>query len=200
MNLPAGQHPGQLCLHASAVVVGEGLLAFVAPKNQGKSTLSVALADAGALRVSDDNIVVASSRPVTARSGDQLDKLEESERRASRDLERAGVQRDARGAHGGDSAAPLERWFPLVAVYLLTSVTTPRRERAAERKSVRLVPGVVAMARNVKPSLRQRVGESGRILQTAVTVVSAVPVYQLHVIRSLDRIHEAARQIIGWHR
>ena len=76
MNLPAGDHPGQLCLHASAVVVGEGLLAFVAPKNQGKSTLSVALADAGALRVSDDNIVVASSRPVTARSGDQLDKLE----------------------------------------------------------------------------------------------------------------------------
>ena len=49
---------GAVVLHASAVSVGEHVVAFLGPKHAGKSTLAMALLMRGARLVTDDTLVV----------------------------------------------------------------------------------------------------------------------------------------------
>jgi hypothetical protein len=49
---------GRTVLHASAVAVDDGALAFVGPSNQGKSTLAALLCSEGALLIADDVLVI----------------------------------------------------------------------------------------------------------------------------------------------
>jgi hypothetical protein len=59
-SVPAFLHAarGRTVLHASAVAIDDGALAFVGPSNQGKSTLAALLCSEGALLVTDDVLVV----------------------------------------------------------------------------------------------------------------------------------------------
>lgn len=48
----------RVVLHAAAIVLGESVLLFCGPKGAGKSTLTVALAAAGAVILAEDHVVV----------------------------------------------------------------------------------------------------------------------------------------------
>jgi hypothetical protein len=50
--------PGRLVLHASAVAVGQGAIAFVAPSGRGKSTLAASFAAEGHPLIADDCLVL----------------------------------------------------------------------------------------------------------------------------------------------
>jgi hypothetical protein len=55
----------RVVLHAAAILLGESVLLFCAPKGAGKSTLSVSLAAAGAVILAEDHVMVR-------RSGEEL--------------------------------------------------------------------------------------------------------------------------------
>jgi hypothetical protein len=54
----AEEHPGVLCLHAAAAVLGDGLVLFPAVQKAGKSVLTVALAARGVEVYADDVVPV----------------------------------------------------------------------------------------------------------------------------------------------
>ena len=62
----AAQQRGELLLHASAVPIGDGVVAFTAPPGAGKSTLAASFALAGYPLCSDDVLPVRfeHSRPL----------------------------------------------------------------------------------------------------------------------------------------
>ncbi len=51
-------HDGELVLHASAVRVGEGVIAFLGATGRGKSTLAAAMARAGCPFLTDDGLIL----------------------------------------------------------------------------------------------------------------------------------------------
>jgi hypothetical protein len=59
-SIPAYLHAvqGRTVLHASAVGLDDGCIAFIGPSNQGKTTLAATLAAAGALLLTDDVLVL----------------------------------------------------------------------------------------------------------------------------------------------
>lgn len=189
---------GWLPLHASAVETRAGVIAFLAPKGYGKSTLALALAGAGAHLVTDDTLPIDPARSPIAWPGVH------AIRAHAEAVEALGLALpDARTPEGKHviSTIPYARRThrprPLAAIYLIDPVT----------------PGNVAVARSEMPPLIAAIGvvahvKIGRMLgaaaaaamlERAARLAQGTPVYQLHTPRELSLLPEMASLILDWH-
>ena len=189
---------GRLCLHGSAVEIDGRAVLFLAPKLHGKSTLAVALAQAGARLLSDDTVPVEAGEVPTAWPGVHSVRLwDDSARRL--------------GAASGDPAAgkqllrhlPAERLrgspAPIGAIYLLapaaaTAPSAATRESMSPRVAAVSILGLAKLG----GLLEGPAGEAA--FARAAALAARVPVARLRVARDFARLDEVVATILAWHR
>jgi len=195
-------HTGHLPLHGSAVQTREGVIAFLAPKGFGKSTLALALVKAGGSLVSDDLLSVEPGSPPLALPG----------------IRSLRVHEDAVGAVGVDAAATPTREgkvalnqnagkmapdkpLPLAAIFLIAPTMQPllAEEPAVHRTPFAPVLAAAALVAHVKIGRMLGSGAASPMLERAASISRMVPVHQLIVTRDLARLPEAASQLLAWY-
>lgn len=188
---------GLLPLHASAVAMRDGVVGILAPKGFGKSSLALALTQAGGWLVSDDTL------PVEADSGRAWPGLHGL--RVHDDAREvlgvaAGRLRTAEGKHVITELGR-ERLFArpmaLSALYLLVPVE-PDGE-GVDRVAIAPMQAAISVVGHVK--VGGLLGRSGAraMLERAVRVTTRTPVFQLRVPRDLAALPGLARTILSWH-
>jgi hypothetical protein len=192
---------GGLCLHGSAVAVGEQGLAFLAGKHHGKSTLGLALALAGARHLTDDAVAVDLSSPLRLRPGIHSVRLwQDSADRFARSLECTLVQ----GLKATLTELPEQlirtAAVPLAAVYMLRPVQSADATVAAERSLLDPSGATLAMICHTKlPQPLMGRARSGEQFQRVGAVARSVQVYDLAVARDFDRLSDVVEIILSWH-
>ena len=192
---------GLLCLHASAVTLAEGTVAFLAPKYHGKSTLALALARAGARLVTDDVLPVHPGPPARAIPGVHQVKLWDDTARlfgvARRDVEPG----EKHLVHEFPDARLEFGPTPLRAVYLLSPVTADAgmRNEVVLRTRLPEVPSALALVRHATLGALLGGREAPTVLERAVQVAREVPVYRLETLVGLDRVPQIVARLSDWH-
>jgi hypothetical protein len=193
---------GVFTLHASAVSVGGGGLAFLAPKYHGKSTLCSALVVHGARALSDDTVPV---RPGTQpRLSPGLPRLRLWSDSAARlfGIESEGAESGTIRKHLMDRLEESQvetRTVPFRAAYVLNPVSELAGGVAASRDRLDTVSATISLVMHAKLGPLLTGSESPVVLSRAADIARAVPVYVLHVLRDLDRLDDVARQLLAWH-
>lgn len=193
---------GALALHGSAVELEQGVVAFLAPKHHGKSTLAAALVREGARLVTDDMVAVELGPPALVRAGvhsmrlcsDAADRLiqNESPRHSAMD---GKLVVD----HSGSESVMLGM-APLSAVYLLQPVlSVAQLGEAATRRRLSSTQAAMALLTHAKIGPLLGKSEARTLFDRAVALASDVPVYSLEIVRDFDRIDDAVDTITGWH-
>ena len=192
---------GLLCLHGSAVAIGDRAVAFLGPKFHGKSTLALALTAEGARLLSDDLVAVRPDDPPTVVPGVHSVRLLQDV------ADRVGSRfPDATMTPGikttlSNLAPEALAWSPvrLSAIYLLRPSVELAEGRSVTRRAVAPTRAAAALAHGKKVT-DELVGlaEAGSMLQSIATVVARVPVYELSLLRDLDRLPEVVREILAW--
>src|SRR5579871_2247664 len=122
---------GVTCLHASAVAVEDGVVAFCGPSGAGKSTLAAALVSRGLPLVSDDVVPIRPGPPVMAGPGLPELRLYPSA------VERIGISGQVGAPLPGQSKAHWQprrapdKPLPLLAIYLLQPATGSAEQPAS---------------------------------------------------------------------
>ncbi len=189
----AFHHDGAWCMHASAVQTAGGVIAFVAPRGTGKSTLAAACLQSGCALVADDVVVlrVEAGRVTVTSSGVPL-RLREATARA------VGVHADDADGWGKVRVTGVQAddRLPLAAVYLLSAVPAsadvarvPRSARAA----------AFALLTNGKITGLLAGHAAGVALDRCVALAGMTHVYDLAVPRDLDHVSEVVRSLRAWH-
>ncbi|HEY2378006.1 MAG TPA: hypothetical protein VGH98_18675 [Gemmatimonadaceae bacterium] len=192
---------GFLCLHGSAVAIGDSAVAFVGPKHFGKSTLAVALTAAGARLIGDDLLVVSAGPPATIRPGVASVRL-------WADMTTAlplgaicetlipGVKTTATGFAGHAVAAEPT---PLRAIYALSPVQGAPDVPTVRRNLLSPSEATIALAHQTKlpPSLVGLRG-AGTQLAASAALAATVPVWTLYPVRDVARLGPLVSQIIEW--
>lgn len=196
--LPLALHlRGTFCLHGSAVVFQSGGIAFLAPKFGGKSTLALALTNAGARLGTDDTVAVEPGPPVRLQPGVHALRLWVDSASRLSDL-------PLRDTPPGDkqqvepSAERLQLHpVSLQAVYLLSPI--PQGGVAARRERLSQVPSALALVRHAKLGPLFGGPQSVVWLRWAAALARTVPVYQLEVVRDFERLPEVVASFVEWH-
>ncbi len=192
--LPCALHvEGAWCVHASAVQCADGVIAFVAPRGTGKSTLAAACLAAGCALVADD-VVVLQDHEGAVRVTPAGVPLRLHERTAA-----------LVGAHGGApddwgkvriEATGGARALPLAAVYLLTPLDgdatverMPRETRAA----------ALALFTNGKITELLGAAGAGDAFARCATLAATGLVHDLAVPRDLARLADVTATLLAWH-
>jgi hypothetical protein len=192
---------GGLTLHGSAVAIGQGVVAFLAPKHHGKSTLAAALIRGGAQLVTDDIVAIDLQSTAQVRSGVH------SMRLCSDSAERLIEQKTPRrfgvdGKHVVDHTGPdavMLGVAPLSAIYVLRPISGDPYDSAATRRQLSSTQAAMTLLSHGKISPLLGKAEAGAVFERAVTLASHVPVYGLDVIRDFDRMDEVVGTIMSWH-
>ena len=195
---------GLLPLHASAVAAGDGVVAFLAPKRFGKSSLALAATAAGALLVTDDTLPVMPGSTIEAWPGvqsmrvrsDVLDALNVHDGASPTVMTRDGK----RIVQAVSASRGLEAPAPLTAIYLLDPIDDGENDTGPISR-VHLAPsmGAMGLLANVKIAGMLGPSEVAPMLQRAAAIARAVPVRLLQLPRDLARLDEVARTVLGWH-
>ncbi|HEX6533539.1 MAG TPA: hypothetical protein VF041_03025 [Gemmatimonadaceae bacterium] len=190
---------GRLCLHGSAVSLPGGVVAFLAPKYHGKSTLALALARAGGRLLTDDVLAVELAEPPVAMPGVHLVKL------WTDSAEMFGVDREtvAGEKHLVDDLPDDLLMFdraPLAAVYLLAPLADGESMDAPVRR-VRMagVPSALALVRHTALADLLGGAEAPVVFDRAAALADRVPVYRLDTVPGLDRLGVVVSQLLEWH-
>ncbi len=192
---------GALTLHGSAVAFEQGVVAFLAPKHHGKSTLAAALIREGARLVSDDTVAIELGPPVLARSGVHSMRLcsDAAERLIGEGRPRRfGVD----GKHIVDHADPRSVMLgiaPLSAVYMLLPRSGEGVESAATRRRLSSTQAAISVLSHTKIGPLLGKSEATTVFDRAVTLADRVPIYALEIVRGFDRMSEAVDTIMAWH-
>ncbi len=201
---------GRVVLHGSAVEMGSGVVAFLAPKHFGKSTLSRVLMERGARFVTDDSLPVAppGSREARAMAWPGIQSLrvrkEDLSKRPEGPLSHQGLQV---GRDGKINLPPLpleqvlSKAAPLAAIYLLNpwEPGTEHGAPACEREALPPVPATLFLMGQMKIGAMLGPRFAGVHMDACSAIVAAAPVYRLKVVRDLSRVHQVAEQLEGWH-
>jgi hypothetical protein len=199
--LPTAMHAsGALCLHGSAVELGDGAVAFLAPKRHGKSTLARALTRAGARVVTDDVVAIDLDPSPLMRPGvPQLRLLRDSARRL-------GASTDAHAGPGskvvvqpGEAERTDRSTLPLGALYLLHPVRSSLAVESAERIPLAGVAAAMALLPQARLAPLLGKSEATVLLDRAVRLAAAEPVYTLRVARDFTRLDEVVARLLEWH-
>ncbi|HEY0971122.1 MAG TPA: hypothetical protein VGE02_09160, partial [Gemmatimonadales bacterium] len=188
------QQAGVPCLHGSAVEIGGRAVAFLAPKLHGKSTLAMALVQAGARLVSDDAVALDTAPIPTVRPGVHSVRLHEDTARRLVDgpVATEVVEGAKRTFVGFPRDAVAWSAAPLAAVYLLAPSDAGTRVRRALVPPVRAAVDLAVHAKLPVPLLG--LAAAGAQLEHLVAIARAVPVYTLRLPRDLERLHAVARR------
>jgi hypothetical protein len=191
---------GLLPLHGSAVEGPDGVLAFVAPKGHGKSSLALALTEAGARLVTDDTVPVE-----LAAGGARAWPGVQSLRVRADALAGLGVGGPTLDTHEGKRVVgplPPDRLMrvprALSAIYLLEPVVAGAPGAAARERLPETLAAIAVVA-HVKIGEMLGATAAGALLARAAAIVRDVPVYRLAAVRDLGRLPEVARQVLAWH-
>ena len=191
---------GWLSLHGSAVALGEGAVAFLAPKGNGKSTLAFALMRAGAALMTDDTVVIERGHPSIVRPGVQSVRLfRDSADWLSAPAPIAGSS-DIKATFGqlAEDARRLTR-APLAALYLLESVPAGTIAEPLERERVEGPPSVFQLLTQTKIGTLLGGSEASTVFDSVVGVAESAPVYRLRVTRDYEQLQQVVDRILGWH-
>jgi hypothetical protein len=194
----AAHSAGALTLHASAVSIEGEAIALLGPKHAGKSTLALALVNAGARLLTDDTLVVRVDRQgaVWASPGVQRVRLWEDSARAL-DVRSGG---DAGEKPTIDALSPnrLETAdVRLGACYVLQPTASPAE--SVRRSPMSAVHAALSCVRFSKlgPLLGGR--EGGVVLERAAGLTASVPIFAADVRRDLTTLDRVAAEFLAWH-
>jgi hypothetical protein len=192
---------GFLCLHGSAVVLGDQGLVFLGPKHHGKSTIASALTVAGARLVGDDLVAVAPGPPAMVRPGVPSVRLwgDTASALPMQGICESLIPGVKTTAIGFADRALTRGEVPLTAIYVLEPADKSS-EASCRRTSLPPVGAAIAVAHQTKLA-DSLIGmrAAGAQLSAAIAVVSTVPVFTLAVARDLTRLPELVQQIFDWH-
>lgn len=198
--LPLAMHQtGTLCLHGSAVALETGAVGFIAAKFRGKSTLALALANAGARLVTDDTIPVDPGPPVRMRPGVHSLRLWRDSASRLSAVPARGVQEGAKRPFAAPADRVLHHPTDLSAIYLLSPVPEPR-PAAVRRERLSEILSALALVRHAKLGPLSGGSESAVLFRRATALARTVPVYLLEVVRDFERLPEVVAQVMEWHR
>lgn len=193
---------GTLCLHGSAVAVGNRAIAMVAPKRHGKSTLALALT-AGGARLMTDDIVAIDLAPVTvARPGVHSVRLRND---SAEQLALAmGPATTLPGVKNTITCLPrrMLAWEPvrLDAIYILRPVRADLAFGTVDRTRLVAAAAIMALAIHTKlPDPLIGLRAAGVQLGWVAEVARSVPVYSLEVARAFDLLPGVAAKMLEWH-
>jgi hypothetical protein len=91
------------------------------------------------------------------------------------------------------------RAVPFRAAYVLNPVTDLSTGVPASRQRLDAVAATIALVMHSKLGPVLTGAESPVVLSQAAEIARSVPVYELSVIRDLERIDEVAQLLINWH-
>lgn len=204
---------GLLPLHGSAVETSSGVIGFLAPKGYGKSTLALALTQAGGRLVTDDTLPLelptasaatghapdaASSSGVRAWPGVHSVRLKEDSLRA------IGAARPAVGTNEGKQIVTdlpgdrrTMRPAPLAALYLLDPVHP--EGTSATQVALPSMLAAISVVAHVKIGKMLGAAAAPVMLERAAAVARQVPIRRLQLPRDLTRLDDVARTILSWH-
>lgn len=191
---------GWLSLHGSGVALGEGAVAFLAPKGNGKSTLAFALMRAGGALMTDDTVVIGTGRPAVMRPGVQSVRLfRDSADWLSAPAPIAGTS-DIKATFGqlSSDARRLTR-APLAALYLLESVPAGAIAEPVERERLEGPGAVFALLAQTKIGALLGGSEATTVFGSVVTLAEASPIYRLRVTRDYGQLQTVVDRIMAWH-
>jgi hypothetical protein len=190
---------GLLVLHGSAVSYPGGSIAFLAPKNSGKSTLALTLTMAGARLVTDDSVPVSIADKPLLWPGIHSMRLRGDS--AGRLPELPSTQRaDGKYVLSDLPAERLEEErTPLRAIYLLLPAESIASGAVVDRRRLPQPLAAAALVGQSKIPRMLGAAEGAELLRRAARVASRIPVYQLPLVRDLARLPEVATQIREWH-
>lgn len=200
--LPLAHHQqGVLSLHASAVALSDrGVLAFLAPKYHGKSTLALALVSAGAKLVTDDTLAIELGPPAQVLPGvHQLRLREDSARQIGAPSGSVGRAPDGKFLVSDLEADQcVQSKAPLQAIYLL-SPSLPDPDGIVRRRKLPSTQAVLSLVRNAKLGPLLRKAEAVSLLNSATTLAESIPVYTLRLDRGFQRLGAVVTQLQKWH-
>jgi len=181
-------HRGRLTLHASAIKVGVGALAFAGKAGWGKSTLCAAFARMGSTPLADDCLVIGERRGrLVAVPGYPGLRLWPDAARAlknGRGRRRTGDSTGKR-RHQVTPAQRLPESVALRAVYVLTAPGAARRTRIRRLGPHEIVGRLLAHTHRLDVSDRDRLV---RELEALSRLARRVPVFELTCPRGLHRL------------
>lgn len=192
---------GGLPLHGSAVAIGSGVIAFLAPKGYGKSSTALALTSVGGRLVTDDTLPVEPAVVPIAWPGVH------SMRVRADSMDAQGLANRGFETHEGKRVLadiPEDRLqhspAPLRAIYLLNPFTRKPGDAPAARTPMAESMAALWMVSHVKIARMLGASAAPALLDRAATVVRAVPVYRLDAARELELLPTIAETIASWHR
>lgn len=190
---------GLLPLHASAVAARDGIVAFIAPKGFGKSSLALASVRAGARLATDDTLPVMPGAPAMAWPGIQSLRVHQDV------VDVLGTATPGEETREGkrllaslDRTQLLDAPAPLAAIYLLA----PHVDGDPAPLVYEALPtpiAAMAIVSHVKIARMLGAAASATMLERAATIARTVPVRLLQTPRDLARLDEVARTVLGWH-
>ncbi len=192
--LPLALHQrGAWCVHASAVRMGNAVIAFVAPRGTGKSTIAAACIQVGCTLVADDVVVLnAAHTGITVTpTGVPLRLRAETAR--------------AVGAHSDDTdlwgkvrvgGRIADETLPLAAIYVLQPMTG---DAAIERLPRATRAAALALLAHGKITALLGGDAAGDALSRCVALAHRAAVYDLAIPRDLARLRDATTQLLTWH-
>lgn len=198
--LPLALHErGLTSLHGSAVVLQGRAIAFLAPKNYGKSTLAMALVENHRARLLSDDTLVVSPETVIASPGVHSVRLWENTAERFTGL---GGGRLVLSEKQIFEKLPAE-WLadeavPLEAIYTLLPAASASPE-AVRRDALDGPNATVSLIQYQKLGALLGGADAARVFEYAATIASSIPVYALHVVRDLERLAEVTGSLAAWH-
>ena len=191
---------GRLCLHGSAVAMGDGAVAFVAPKYHGKSTLALALARAGCRLMTDDVFPVDPGPPAIAIPGVHQVRLWDDSAELFDVRRGQPLPGDKHLVHEISDELLMFQPDSLRAVYLLSPLTgESSMVEAARRIPMPDVTAALALVRHAALGPLLGGDQAARTFERAATLASTVPVYRLETVAGLDRLNDVVVQLQEWH-
>lgn len=195
---------GWLPLHGSAVRLADGVVAFLAPKGFGKSSLALALTQQGAHLVTDDTLPVepaadGTSRPFAWPGVHTLRVRDDSMLAVGADAPTLETREGKRLVMdiAGDRRA--EERAPLSAIYLIDPVVPDAAPEGPARTLMSPLLAAVGVVAHVKVGKMLGASAAGPMLERAAAVTRLVPVYRLHAPRDLALLPHLAATIVRWH-
>lgn len=193
-------HEGMLPMHGSAVQTREGVVAFLAPKGYGKSSMALAMVKAGAALVSDDLLPLECRTPPLAWPGIRsLRVREDAVRAVGVDAVGEATREGKVALHQNAGAMAPDAPLPLAAIFLLAPTTEELGAEAVKRTPLSPVLAAAALVAHVKIGRMIGPSAASQMMQRAATIASLVPVHQLLIARDLSRLPEAAAQVLTWY-
>lgn len=190
---------GWLPLHGSAVAFPDGVVAFLAPKGFGKSSLAYALTAHGATLVTDDTLAVELGDVPYAWPGVHSLRIRGDSLTAMGEDRRGPQTREGKTLIADlDESRLAHARAPLRALYLLAPVAGGTPDVPA-RQQLPTVAAAAAAVGHVKIAGMLGVAASQALLDRCAVVARSVPVYSLAMPRDLAALPGAAARIASWH-